>query len=210
MLTKHWRIAPSITPEADQNLAAYPSVLRSLLFNRGYATEAAAKAFLAAEPDFDTDPWQLMGMSTAVDRIRYALSHGKSIAIYGDYDVDGVTATALMLQTLEHMGGKVIPYIPNQFEDGYGLNREALSHLKEDSGVKLVITVDCGIRSPDEALFCREIDLDLIISDHHHPLEGSLPPAFAVVNPKQPGELISRQAPCGRRNCLQDLAGADC
>jgi single-stranded-DNA-specific exonuclease len=188
MLTKHWRIAPSITPEADQNLAAYPSVLRSLLFNRGYATEAAAKAFLAAEPDFDTDPWQLMGMSTAVDRIRYALSHGESIAIYGDYDVDGVTATALMLQTLEHMGGEVIPYIPNRFEEGYGLNREALSHLKNDNGVKLVITVDCGIRSPDEALFCREIGLDLIISDHHHPLEGSLPPALAVVNPKQPGD----------------------
>jgi single-stranded-DNA-specific exonuclease len=188
MLTKLWRIAPSITAEADQNLAAYPPVLRSLLFNRGYATETAARVFLAAETEFSTDPGQLTGMSTAVTRIRHALDHDETIAIYGDYDVDGVTATALLLQILEQLGGKVIPYIPNRFEEGYGLNRDALSHLKKGKGATLVITVDCGIRSPDEALFCREIGLDLIISDHHHPLEGSLPPAFAVVNPKQPGD----------------------
>ena len=188
MLTKHWRIAPSLTPEADQNLAEYPPILRGLLFNRGHATGTAARAFLAAETDFNTDPRQLAGMTTAGDRIWYALDHGETIAIYGDYDVDGVTATALMVQTLEHLGGRVIPYIPNRFEEGYGLNTEALNHLKKDNCVTLVITVDCGIRSPDEALFCREIGLDLIISDHHHPLEGNIPPAYAVVNPKQPGD----------------------
>ena len=188
MLNKHWRIATSVTPEADQNLAEYPPVLRSLLFNRGFGTSMAARAFLAAETDFNTDPRQLTGMAAAVDRIRHALDHNETISIYGDYDVDGVTATALLVQTLEHLGGKVIPYIPNRFEEGYGLNKEALSRLQRDSDVSLVITVDCGIRSPDEARFCREIGLDLIISDHHHPLEGSLPSAYAVVNSKQPGD----------------------
>lgn len=186
MLTKHWRVAPTITPEADQNLAAYSPVLRQVLFNRGYGTESQAISFLAAEPGFDTDPWQLKGMATAIDRIEFALDHGEAIAIYGDYDVDGVTATALLLQSLGAVGARVLPYIPNRFDEGYGLNKEALRHLKDDEAVRLVITVDCGIRSPDEASFCREIGLDLIITDHHHPLEGSLPEAYAVVNPKQP------------------------
>ncbi len=189
MLSKNWRIAPPITPEADRNLGIYHPVLRRLLFNRGHGTEAAAKAFLAAEPGFDTDPFQLTGMQLAVDRIQLAIKNGERIAIYGDYDVDGVTATALLAQTLEHLGGSIIPYIPNRFDEGYGLNKEALTHLKEEDGVRLVITVDCGIRSPDEARHCLNIGLDLIISDHHHPLAGSLPEALAVVNPKQPGDV---------------------
>lgn len=188
MLSRHWRVAPSITPEADQNLAEYHPVLRRLLFNRGHGSLPAAKAFLAGEAEFSTDPLGLMGMDIAVERIRFALDHEEAIAIYGDYDVDGVTATALLLQVLEHLGGRIIPYIPKRQDEGYGLNREALRHLKNDEGVRLVITVDCGIRSPDEALYCHEIGLDLIISDHHHPLQGSLPPAHAVVNPKQPGD----------------------
>ncbi len=188
VLTKHWNIASPITPEADENLAGYPRILRRLLFNRGHATAAEAKAYVDAEPGFDTNPMQLTGMSTAVDRIRVALARGESIAIYGDYDVDGVTATALLLQTLEYLGGRVVPYIPNRFEEGYGLNKDALKHLKDEEGVGLVITVDCGIRSPDEASYGRAIGLDMIISDHHHPLDGSLPPALAVVNPKQPGD----------------------
>jgi single-stranded-DNA-specific exonuclease len=186
MHNKRWLVSPPITPQADENLAAFPPILRQLLFNRGYATDPEARAFLKAEPDFNTDPFQLTGMAASVDRIRFALEHHEPIAIYGDYDVDGVTATALLAQTLKALDADVRGYIPNRFDEGYGLNNEALDNLKAD-GVRLVITVDCGIRSPDEALHARDIGLDLVISDHHHP-SADLPPARAVINPKQEGD----------------------
>lgn len=160
--------------------------LGQLLFNRGHATAAAARAFLRAEVDFDTNPLQLLGMETAVARIRRALQDGELIAIYGDYDVDGVTATALLVQTLRSLNGNVKGYIPNRFEEGYGLNPDALDTLKAE-GVGLVISVDCGIRSPAEALHAKTIGLDLIISDHHHP-DADLPEALAVINPKREGD----------------------
>ena len=186
--TKRWLIPPPITLEADSALQAFPPILRQILFNRGYATDAEARAFLKAEPDFDTDPFQMTGMESAVERILSALKNQEPIAIYGDYDVDGVTATALLVDVLNVLGADVRGYIPNRFDEGYGLNNEALSQLKED-GVGLIISVDCGIRSPDEAQHARTVGLDLIITDHHHPSEGPLPPAFAVINPKQPGDV---------------------
>jgi single-stranded-DNA-specific exonuclease len=185
---KRWLIPPVRTPKADTALQAFPPVLRQILFNRGYATDPEARAFLKAEPNFNTDPFQMTGMQAAVERIRFALENHEPIAIYGDYDVDGVTSTALLVDTLHALDGDVRGYIPNRFDEGYGLNNEALSQLKEE-GVKLVISVDCGIRSPDEALHARTIGLDLIITDHHHPSEGPLPPAFAVINPKQPEDI---------------------
>ncbi len=187
MHNKRWLISPTLTSQADENLAAFPPILRQLLFNRGYATDAEARAFLKAETTFDTDPFKLKDMEKAVDRICFALDQHEPIAIYGDYDVDGVTATALLVQTLKAFDADVRGYIPNRFDEGYGLNNDALDHLQAD-GVKLVITVDCGIRSPNEALHARTIGLDLVISDHHHPAEGDLPPAFAVINPKQKGD----------------------
>ena len=188
MHTKRWLIPPKITLEAESALQAFPPVLRQVLFNRGYATDAQARAFLKAEPDFDTNPFQMTGMEAAVERICFALEQEQSIAIYGDYDVDGVTATALLVDVLKALGATVQGYIPNRFDEGYGLNNEALTALKDD-GVGLVISVDCGIRSPDEALHARTIGLDLIITDHHHPSEGPLPPALAVINSKQPGDV---------------------
>jgi single-stranded-DNA-specific exonuclease len=182
-----WQIAPPLTPQAAESLAAFSPILSQILFNRGYASDAAARAYLQGKLTFDTSPWQMTGIQPAVERIRYALDHAEPIAIYGDYDVDGVTATALLVQTLRALGADVRGYIPNRFDEGYGLNPEALDSLKEQ-GVKLVITVDCGIRSPDEAAHARAIGLDLIISDHHHPAVGELPPALAVINPKQPGD----------------------
>ena len=115
-------------------------------------------------------------------------NHNEPIAVYGDYDVDGVTATALLVDALNGLGANVRSYIPNRFDEGYGLNKDALDSLKAD-GVKLVITVDCGIRSPDEALHAQTIGLDLVISDHHHPDGENLPAAFAVINPKQHGDI---------------------
>src|SRR5690349_16235678 len=184
---KHWIVPPQITPEADSALEAFPVLLRQILFNRGFATDAEARAYLNGKSDFNTDPFQMKGMRAAVDRIQAAIKNNEPIAIYGDYDVDGVTATALLVQTLQALNANVRGYIPNRFEEGYGLNNNALDELKAD-GVKLVITVDCGIRSPNEALHAREINLDLIISDHHHPAEGDLPHALAVINPKQHGD----------------------
>ncbi len=182
-----WLLQTPLTPEADTALAAHPPLLRQILFNRGIATAAEADAFLRAEPNFSTDSFLMKGMRIVVDRINLALANRESIVIYGDYDVDGVTATALLVQVLRALGGNVREYIPNRFEEGYGLNNEALTALAQD-GVRLVITVDCGVRSPDEARHARDLGLDLIISDHHEP-SGSLPDALAVLNPKQEGDL---------------------
>jgi single-stranded-DNA-specific exonuclease len=191
-MQKRWHIADPITDEASRNLAAFPPVMRQLLFNRGYSTEAQAHRFLRGEAEGDTDPFGLRGMGSAVDRILHAIGQKVPIAVYGDYDVDGVTATALLVETLQAIDADVRAYIPNRFDEGYGLNIDALDSLKA-AGVGLVITVDCGIRSIDEAQHAKDIGLDLIVSDHHHPADGSLPPAFAVINPKQPGDSYPDQ-----------------
>ena len=187
MHNKRWVIASPVTPQAEEALIKFPPILRQILFNRGLGNYDEARAFLEAKPAFNSDPYQLIGMDAAVDRIRYAVDHNEPIAVYGDYDVDGVTATALLVQALEMLGANVRAYIPNRFDEGYGLNPDALDSLNAE-GVKLVITVDCGIRSPAEALHAQTIGLDLIISDHHHPDGDNLPPAFAVINPKQHGD----------------------
>lgn len=185
---KHWNISPRISPEADSALSAFPPLLRQVLFNRGFADDPSARAYLRGEPNSNTDPFQMTDMRTAVDRIQSAIKNNEPIAIYGDYDVDGVTATALLVETLKRLGADVRGYIPNRFDEGYGLNNNALDELKAD-GVKLVITVDCGIRSPAEALHAQTIGLDLIISDHHHPDDENLPAALAVINPKRQGDV---------------------
>ena len=184
---KYWNISPRISPEADSALSAFPPLLRQALFNRGLSDDASARAYLRGEPGINTDPFQMTDMGPAIERIQFAIRNHEPIAIYGDYDVDGVTATALLVETLTKLGADVRGYIPNRFDEGYGLNNHALDELKAD-GVKLVITVDCGIRSPDEAHHARALGLDLVISDHHHPDNDNLPPALAVINPKRHGD----------------------
>jgi len=180
---KHWQIEPRITTEAEESLKAFPSIIRQLLFNRGYASDESARKYLKASVAFDTSPWQLKGMEKAINRLEEAILKNELVVIYGDYDVDGVTATALLVQVLKSMGAIVHEYIPNRFDEGYGLNTEALDTIKAE-GAKVVITVDCGIRSLDEIVYARNLGLDLIVSDHHHPGEA-LPQAFAIINPKQ-------------------------
>lgn len=180
---KRWQIASPISPEADRELQQYPRIFRQILYNRGLATEALAQEFLEARTPTTTDPSRLLGMQAAVERLMRAIQHGERIAIYGDYDVDGVTATALLVLALRKLGAKVMEYIPNRFDEGYGLNTEALHHLR-GCGVQVVVTVDCGIRSIAEAQFAQELGIDLIITDHHHPGETT-PDAVAVINPKQ-------------------------
>src|SRR5215216_3434936 len=113
MHTKRWVVAPPITEQADQALVKFPPILKQIVFNRGLATDAEARAFLKAEPNADTDPFQLTGMQATVDRICYALQHNEPVAIYGDYDVDGVTATALLVQALSALGANFCGYVAN-------------------------------------------------------------------------------------------------
>lgn len=184
---KRWIVAADpITPQANQALQNYPPILRQILFNRGHATEESARQFLAAESPPGTQPENLLGMPEAVDRIFWAIQHNEPVAIYGDYDADGVTATALLTEALRSLKAQVRGYIPNRFDEGYGLNTEALDTLYSE-GVRLVITVDCGIRSPEEAQHAQALGMDLIITDHHHP-GPVIPIARSVINPKQPGD----------------------
>lgn len=181
--SKRWRIAAPITLEASRELECYPAILRQVLFNRGQRTLADANRYLTAD-GASTDPYLLRGMAPAVGRLLQAVDRGEKIAVYGDYDVDGVTSTVLMTQVLRTLGADVQPYIPNRFDEGYGLNNEALEGLARD-GVRVVLTVDCGIRSAAEVAFGCELGLDMIIADHHSPL-GDLPAATAVICQRQP------------------------
>ena len=191
-----WQIAPPISDEANQALARYPrKIFRQILYNRGICTQEAAQAYLDAKQPEGTDPFNMLGVSAAVDRIEYAIDNQEMIAIYGDFDADGVTSTALLFQTLQGLGAQVRGYIPHRIDEGYGLNIEALETLSAE-GQRLIITVDCGIRALDEAEYAKKIDLDLIITDHHTPGD-QLPPAIAVINPKQIGETYP----------IKDLAG---
>jgi single-stranded-DNA-specific exonuclease len=165
----------------------YPPILRQILYNRGYQLAEQASQFLEAAPPQGSDPLNMLGIEAAVDRLDYAILHGEKIAVYGDYDADGVTATALLVHALRLLDAQVWGYIPNRFDEGYGLNMEALRSLYEDD-IKLVVTVDCGIRSLPEARYAAELGMELIISDHHHP-GPSLPQALALINPKQDGDV---------------------
>ncbi|NJD60069.1 MAG: single-stranded-DNA-specific exonuclease RecJ [Anaerolineales bacterium] len=187
IITKRWEVAPVLPHDVDQELSGYPPILRQLLFNRSYTTHEEARIYLEAQAPPGCEPANMLDVPKAAERISYAIQHQEKIIVYGDYDADGVTATALLTLALRSLGADVEEYIPNRFDEGYGLNLEAIRSLS-DKGARLVITVDCGIRSWDEAEYARSLGLDLIITDHHHPLD-ELPPAFAVVNPKQSGDV---------------------
>ena len=182
---KRWVIAPLAPADHLKRIPDIAPLVVQILYNRGITDPDEMAAFLHADqPTTTADLFQMAGMNRTVDRIRRAIKAAEPIAIYGDYDVDGVTATALLVQTLAAFSANVRPYIPRRADEGYGLNPEALQHLKDD-GVRLVITVDCGVRSLAEVAFAKAIGLDLIVSDHHMPTED-LPDAYALINPKQP------------------------
>ncbi len=181
-IEKRWKIAPPPPAAVDEALLEFKPLARQLLFNRGCLDADSAWRFLSGEED-RCDPFLLNDMQTAVERILFAIDAHEPIAVYGDYDVDGVTATALLTEVLRAYEADARAYIPNRFEEGYGINNEALDHLLSE-GVRLVISVDCGIRSPREAEHARSIGLDLIISDHHHP-QNDIPLALAVICPKR-------------------------
>jgi len=179
-----WTLAPRAPQAFFDALRDLHPLTAQILFARGYLDPAQAHAFLSFEGP-RVDPFSLRDMRLAVERILAAVQRGESVAVYGDYDCDGVTASALMMRTLRALGANAQVYIPNRFDEGYGLSSEALDVLKT-RGAQLVITVDCGTRSMREALHAREIGLDLIITDHHELEDGAIPKALAVINPQRP------------------------
>ena len=157
-------------------------MLAQVLYSRGQDTPEKARAFLEGGDHALHNPFLMHGMADAVARIRAAIKRDELIAVYGDFDADGVTSTVLLTQTLRGLGGRVRPYIPNRVDEGYGLNTNALDQLKEE-GARLVVTVDCGIRSVDEVAYGQRIGLDMIVTDHHSVGE-ELPDALALIDPK--------------------------
>jgi single-stranded-DNA-specific exonuclease len=186
MNNKRWLVEPALPPEARAALSEFQPLTAQMLFNRKVTTAEAAQLFFAGRSATPEDPLLLTGMAAAVDRLRHAIRTGQHIVVYGDYDTDGVTATALLVQVLSALNAQVDRYIPDREEEGYGLNQEALGKIKLQGG-QVVITVDCGVRALGEAARARELGLDLIITDHHEPGE-ELPEARALINPKQPGD----------------------
>jgi single-stranded-DNA-specific exonuclease len=162
-----------------------PALIDRLVGERGAASIAEAEVLLRAELTADHDPLLLPDMPAALDRLERAISTGETIAVYGDYDVDGITATAILVEALTALGGKAVPYLPHRFSEGYGVNSEALSAMQRD-GVSLVVTVDCGISAVAEVAHANEIGLDVVIVDHHT-VPDTLPDAIAVVDAKRDG-----------------------
>jgi single-stranded-DNA-specific exonuclease len=172
--------APAIA--LSRELGVSPVTAR-LLCIRGLGAPDDARRFLAPRIDDLYDPCRLAGMSIAVDRILGAIAAKDRIAIHGDYDVDGVTSTVILRRALELLGADVVHFIPERFRDGYGLQPASIDRLQQD-GVRLIISVDCGIRADEAAMRARELGIDLIITDHHEP-GAELPHALAVINPKR-------------------------
>src|SRR5215813_10044781 len=158
-------------------------IVARLLCQRGYSDPELAARFLNPSLDHLHDPMMLADMPTAVERILAAIERKERIAIHGDYDVDGVTSTVILRRVLELLGADVVHFIPERFRDGYGLQPATIDRLQQD-GVRLIISVDCGIRADEAATRARELGIDLIITDHHEP-GAELPHALAVINPKR-------------------------
>jgi single-stranded-DNA-specific exonuclease len=176
-----WTI-PKIPPaEVSKSLRSFNRIEQQILINRGYLTEASVNEFLGSGAFIEADPYLIQEMKEAVSRINMALEESQEITIYGDYDADGVTATALLAEALREVGACVNVYFPDRFSEGYGLNHQAVERIAE-SNAKLLITVDCGVRAIDEVAHATKLGLDVIITDHHIQ-GGALPEAFALLNP---------------------------
>ncbi|GAB4477706.1 MAG: single-stranded-DNA-specific exonuclease RecJ [Anaerolineae bacterium] len=183
---KRWQIAPPPPSEFAESIADLKlnQVLAQVLYRRGFRGRDEIVSFLEPhEYSEDDNPFRMAGMVEAVYRLRMAVRNQEPIAVYGDFDCDGVTATVLLTGVLQTLGADAQPYIPNRVDEGYGLNSPALDSLARQ-GVKVVVTVDCGIRSVQEVIDGNGCGLDMIITDHHS-VGPELPPALAVINPQR-------------------------
>lgn len=186
MPEKRWYIAKRAPDDLLRQYVDMHPITGQILYARGYQDPESARAFLAGQ-DLESGRFfnyaRKKPIFDAVARIRLAIREKQPIIVYGDFDADGVTSTALLVTTLRALGADVRPYIPHRVDEGYGVNNEALANLRKD-GVRLIITVDCGIRSVAEAeLWQRDFERDMIITDHHSP-GADIPAALAVINPK--------------------------
>ena len=185
MKYKQWQVAAPC-PEGQRGLEelGLPPLLAGLLAARGMTDRSEVRRLLSPEAEPIPDPMLLRDMDRAAARVRQALEKEELIAVYGDYDVDGITSTCLLTQFLAARGGQVVPYIPSRLGEGYGLNPEAV-HALSEQGVGLIITVDCGITAVEETALAAELGMDVVITDHHA-CKAGLPPAAAVVDPHRP------------------------
>ncbi len=172
---------------ARQNDASLTSgtLLQRLLAKRGFTERAEIDAYLSPSLRDLHDPFLLLGMQRTIERLRSAIENAEKITIYGDYDVDGITSSTIMVRALRRLGGDVDYYIPRRLDEGYGINGAALEQLAQ-SGSRLIVSVDCGITACAEAALAKSLGVDLIITDHHQAPER-LPDCYAIVNPQQPG-----------------------
>ena len=182
MKYKEWKM-PSGSPKARQVLeaAGIPPLLAAILSARGITQPDQARRLLTPRAEPVLDPMLLRDMDRAAARVRRALETGEHLAVYGDYDVDGITSTCLLTDCLRSLGGQVTPYIPDRLEEGYGLNLEAIQTLAAQ-GVTLIVTVDCGITAVEEVQFAAGLGVDVVVTDHHE-CKDPLPAAAAVVDP---------------------------
>jgi single-stranded-DNA-specific exonuclease len=186
-MAKHWNLLPhhpAAIAQLAQSLRVSP-IVAQLLLQRGLEEPAAARHFLDAPLTDLHKPETLPGAAEAADRLHRAVQQGRRICIYGDYDVDGVTGTAILWQALRLMGAEADYYVPHRLDEGYGLNIRAL-HQVARSGAAVVVTVDCGITALAEAAEARRLGLELIVTDHHEP-RPELPQADLIVHPRLPG-----------------------
>ena len=185
MKFQKWRIAEP-HPEAAARLTAagYPCLVSAVLASRGIATAEEAAAFLEHEQRLTYSPFLMADMDKAVERVQRALADHERIAVFGDYDVDGITATCILVDYLQSRGADVLHYIPRRIEDGYGLSVDAIEGLYR-KGTRLLITVDCGITGVEEVDFANSLGMDVVVTDHHECKE-TLPRAVAVVDPHRP------------------------
>ena len=185
MKFQKWHIADP-HPEAAARLTAagYPCLVSAVLASRGIGTAEEAAAFLEHEQRLTYSPFLMADMDKAVARVQQALAAHEKIAVFGDYDVDGITATCILVDYLQGRGADVLHYIPRRIEDGYGLSCDAIEGLYQ-KGARLLITVDCGITGVEEVDFANSLGMDVVITDHHECKE-TLPRAVAVVDPHRP------------------------
>ena len=185
MKFQKWNIgSPQEQDVALLRSAGYPYLLSTVLAARGITSPEDAAEFLDRERHLTISPMRMRDMNKAVSRIQRAISDGETIAVFGDYDVDGITSTVLLLDYLKSCGAHCLRYIPRRIEDGYGLSKDAIQGL-HDQGASLMITVDCGITGNEEVDFANSLGMDVVVTDHHECKEA-LPNAVAVVDPHRP------------------------
>lgn len=197
MKCKDWKI-PYSRPDVPKELldAGYAPLLSAVLALRGITDAGEAGRLIHGSPECLHDPMLIKDMDKARRRVLKAVEQGEKVAVYGDYDVDGITSTCLLTDYLRSRGLECIPYIPDRNEEGYGLNVSAIDTLKE-AGVSLIITVDCGITAADEVEYAKGLGIDMVITDHHECRDDSIPDAAAVVDCKQEGDAYPNKDMAG-------------